>query len=550
MAAQDRLGPGKGMLEEVLRKGPSPILLSGLEFWLGRYPDREAARFLWEGFVSGFSLPIAESMVVSSPRNLKSARDFPQVVQQKVEAEVRLGRMCGPFATPPLPDLCISPIGVVPKKVPGKYRLIQHLSFPHGGSVNDGIPDSICRVRYQLFDEALDLVRSFGPGALMAKLDIESAFRLLPLHPSSFRFMGFRFEGMYFVDRCLPMGCAVSCAYFEKFSTFLHWCIADYTGHRGVAHYLDDFLFVGPGDSGACGELLSGASVLFGSLGVPVAPDKTQGPSSCLSYLGIEIDTGSGCCRLPADKVAKLVGQIEDCLSRDRVRLQRVQSVLGSFNFACRIIPMGRVFCRKLERSTAGVSSPHHTIRLSKELKADLRMWLLFLRSFNSELLWPRAPEPNSVLQLFTDAAGSTGFGAFFQGDWCVGRWPQDWLDRGLGTNMLLLELFPIIVAVELWAARLANHSIVFWCDNLGVVQAINNQRGSSLQTLRLLRYLVFRCLQFNVSFTARHVPGVENGVADALSRFDFDRFRALAPESSLTGLPCPPHLWQIIDQA
>lgn len=129
---------------------------------------------------------------------------------------------------------------------------------------------------------------------------------------------------------------------------------------------------------------------------------------------------------------------------------------------------MGRVFCRKLERSTAGVGSPYHTIRLSREIKADLRMWLLFLRSFNAELLWPCSPAPNSQLQLYTDAAGSSGFGAFFQGDWCAGRWPQDWLDRGLVTNMLLLELFPITVAAEFWASRLANHSIVFWCDNLG----------------------------------------------------------------------------------
>lgn len=171
--------------------------------------------------------------------------------------------MCGPFRTPPLPVLCISTIGVVPKKMPGKYCLIQHLSFPHGGSVNDGIPDLVCRVRYQLFDEALGLVRSFGPGALMAKLDIESAFRLLPLHMESFRFMGFRVDAMFYVDRCLPMGCAVSCAYFKKFSTFLHWCISKYTGQRGVAHYLDDFLFVHPGDSVVCGELLSAASALF-----------------------------------------------------------------------------------------------------------------------------------------------------------------------------------------------------------------------------------------------------------------------------------------------
>lgn len=163
--------------------------------------------------------------------------------------------------------------------------------------------------------------------------------------------------------------------------------------------------------------------------------------------------------------------------------------------------------------------------------------------------MWPAAPASNTRLQLFTDAAGSSGFGAFFQGQWCVGRWPADWVTRGFTVNLLLLELFPIIVAAYLWADELANHSIVFWSDNLGVVQAINNQRCSSPQALRLLRYLVLRCLQFNISFTASHVPGVENGVADALSRFDFVRFRSLAPAASTRGLPCPHHLWQVIEQ-
>lgn len=536
--------------EVVRNKAFSPVSLPVLSSWLERYPNRAVAGFLLDGFRSGFRLPIGSGVVVSSPRNLRSARDFPSVVRQKVDAEVLLGRMCGPFGTQPLPDLCISPVGVVPKKAPGKFRLIQHLSYPRGRSVNDAIPRELCRVSYQLFDEALDMIRSFGPGAMLAKMDIESAFRLLPLHPESFRFMGFQLQGQFFVDLCLPMGCAISCAYFEAFSSFLHWCIAEVSGQTGIAHYLDDFLFVGARDDSACSDLLAVATALFSSLGVPVAHDKTEGPCSCLTYLGIEVDTGAGCCRLPADKVARLLSQIDVCLGRDRVRLQVVQSLLGSLNFACRVIPMGRVFCRKLERATAGVTKPHHTVRLSSEIKGDLKVWASFLRDFNLERIWSSAPQPNGLLQLFTDAAGSTGFGAFFQGAWCVAAWPPEWRNCGYTSNLLLLELFPIIVAVELWAGSLANRVIVFWCDNLGVVQAINNQRCCSPPALRLLRHLVLRCLLFNISFTARHVPGVDNQVADALSRFDFVRFRALCPGASATGLPCPPHVWQIVDQA
>ncbi|CAJ0956919.1 unnamed protein product [Ranitomeya imitator] len=70
----------------------------------------------------------------------------------------------------------------VPKKEAGKYRLIHHLSYPKGMSVNDGIPSDETAVTYISFDKAVDLVRNAGPGALMAKSDIESAFRLLPGH--------------------------------------------------------------------------------------------------------------------------------------------------------------------------------------------------------------------------------------------------------------------------------------------------------------------------------------------------------------------------------
>ena len=56
----------------------------------------------------------------------------------KLIQEVKAGRIAGPFDTPPFNIFCASPLGVVPKKIPGEFRLIHHLSFPRGVSVNDG----------------------------------------------------------------------------------------------------------------------------------------------------------------------------------------------------------------------------------------------------------------------------------------------------------------------------------------------------------------------------------------------------------------------------
>lgn len=70
------------------------------------------------------------------------------------------------------------------------------------------------------FDASVEWVRRFGKGALLAKMDIESAFCWLPVHPESLHLLGCCWEGCYFIDCCLPMGCSLSCAYFEAFSSF------------------------------------------------------------------------------------------------------------------------------------------------------------------------------------------------------------------------------------------------------------------------------------------------------------------------------------------
>ncbi|KAM4652048.1 uncharacterized protein O3C94_014383, partial [Discoglossus pictus] len=198
--------------------------------------------------------------------------------------------MAGPFDMVPFNNLRISPLGLVPKKEPGTFRLIHHLSYPKGHSVNDGIDQELSSVSYASVKQAVRLVRLAGRGALLAKVDIKSAFRLLPIHPVSQQLLGCSILGKFFVDLCLPMGCSISCSFFEKFSTFLHWVLCIKTGLHSVVHYLDDFLFVGSADSADCLSLMQGFKDLAEEFGIPLAVDKSEGPCQVLSFLGIEVD--------------------------------------------------------------------------------------------------------------------------------------------------------------------------------------------------------------------------------------------------------------------
>lgn len=73
-------------------------------------------------------------------------------MKEKIDEEISLGRIAGPFDVEPLFNLRFSPIGVVAKK-DGGWRFIHHLSYPADFSVNDFIDPEACSVHYTSFDE-------------------------------------------------------------------------------------------------------------------------------------------------------------------------------------------------------------------------------------------------------------------------------------------------------------------------------------------------------------------------------------------------------------
>ncbi|XP_072043658.1 uncharacterized protein [Amphiura filiformis] len=206
-------------------KYPSPIKVEKLMPLLKLYTDKKAAKILGEGFTFGFKLGFQGDRCARDSPNLKSVLADPIMAKTKLMKEVNLKRLAGPFYQRPIANLIVSPIGLIPKSEPGKVRLIQHLSFPEGNSINDGIDPEMCTVKYASFDTAVQIVVSAGKGALMAKADIESAFRLLPVHPDDFQLLGMKVGDEFFVDKALPMGASCSPALFEKFSTFLEWVV-------------------------------------------------------------------------------------------------------------------------------------------------------------------------------------------------------------------------------------------------------------------------------------------------------------------------------------
>ena len=211
-------------------------------------------------------------------------------------------------------------------------------------------------------------------------------------------------------------------------------------------HILHDYLLVPPTEQ-LCQQQLDWFLSLCSYVGIPIAPEKTCGPSTTMSFAGIELDSILLEARLPRDKIGKWVSMISDFIHRKKVTLKDVQSLSGLLNFACSVIRTGRAFLRRLIDVTVGVRLPNHFIRLNHEVKEDFKTWLSFLLDFNRRYffvddLWLNS----SKLNLFTDASGAHGFGTIFGSHWCYGKWSANWQYQ----NIAILEFYPIILSLYL----------------------------------------------------------------------------------------------------
>lgn len=407
------------------------------------------------------------------------------------------------------------------------------------------IPPEKSTVQYDSIDVVTDLVKIFGEGSLMAKADIQDAFRIIPIHPDDYKLLGFSWQGHYYYDRCLPMGASSSCQIFESLSCSLQWSMCEKLGALGMSHMLDDFFFIGSKNSNTCNRDLNNFLSLCEKTGIPIKKEKTHPPTTCLIIYGIEVDSISMECRLPEPKLVKIRDQLQRTKKRKKITLKQLQSLIGLLNFACLIVVPGRAFLRRLIDLTCGVRNPSFFIRLNSEARADLHMWSYFVDNYNGKsVILPDLWHSSDKELLFTDASGSVGFAAVLGTEWfALGL---EAVNDLANHQIAIKELFPIVLALELWGTMLSNKKILFMTDNSAVVHAINKQSCKEKTLMKLIRRLVLTSLTHNIFFKAKHIAGKKNTLADHLSRFKFQEAFTIAPHLNQQQTQVPKDLLSI----
>ncbi len=101
-------------------------------------------------------------------------------------------------------------------------------------------------------------------------------------------------------------------------------------GVQHVFHYLDNFIVIGAAMSPERSESLFTLKRICNELGVPLAEEKQDGPTSIITFLGIVIDTEKGELRLPADKLHRLLEEVQAWRQKRSCTRRELESLIGT----------------------------------------------------------------------------------------------------------------------------------------------------------------------------------------------------------------------------
>lgn len=526
-----------------------------LEMLLLDHPDRAYVTDLISSLRIGADVLMQREPQVSFEcKNLQSANKDPLTVDRLIAVEVERGYLSGPYDVLPFYIYRVNSVGLSYGKYTKKARLIVDCSSPHENdkhpSINSLINKEDCTLKYIRIDDAIIAIHKSGRKSKLCKVDVTDAFKIYPIRQDLWRWHCIKWRSKYYFFMRLCFGSRISCKIFDKLSRAISWIATRHYQIETIFHLLDDFLTV---DDPAypAHVTMDNLKRLFSDLNIPLAEHKTSGPTTCLEFLGIILDTQAMEARLPLEKLERIYNLIESLSRRHTVTKVELLQILGHFNFAARVIPIGRSFVSHMIELSTKVKQLHHHITIDHECREELRMWVSFLKDWNGVSIFLEPTVTDAFdLELFTDSSGTLGFGAYWQGKWFQGRWPENIrVDTDPSISMAFLELFPICICALLFGPLWCTKRILVHCDNQATVHIIRKSRSRSPPVNQLMRELSLAMARYNFAITAQYIKSGDNNIADALSRFQMRRFRMLAPHAEATPLQIPRHMWDLLQQ-
>ncbi len=228
-----------------------------------------------------------------------------------------------------------------------------------------------------------------------------------------------------------------------------------------------------------------------------------------------------------------------DCTRRE------LQSLIGHLQHAAKVVRPGRRFIRGMLSLLQGLKKPHHYTRLNASFRADLYWWHTFVSSWNGVSILYRLNRQAPDSEFHTDASGSWGCAAVWEGYWYQLPWAS--LPSFASASIAPKELLPVVLATGTWGHYWAGKTILCHSDNEAVVNVINTGSCKEPHLAHMMRCLFFIEAKLNFTLIARHIPGKCNTDADTLSRDGRHSFLSSHPQANPLPTPLRPRLVEIL---
>jgi hypothetical protein len=475
--------------------------------------------------------------------NLPTIALNPESIDQDLLDGYQDGGLAGPFDSPPTKCFRNAPLGLVTKS-DGTWRVIEHLSWPRNHSVNDYVIG--WEVTYDRFDVVLDWIAALGPGAIMSKFDLRAAFRQIPVVAHCWELLGLYWRDRFWHRTCLPFGLRSSPALFCRFTRamcaivrHMAWACCS---SAILADYLDDFLAAGRANTDDCHRVCETLQAVCAELNLVFKHSKTEWCVTRMKYRGLIVDTLTQEVSLDPERVLRITGLLRTFLNHTSCDLHRVQVLAGHLAFAGQAIQPGRMMTQRIyQLLSLFYSTKQQYLRITAGARRDAGWWLHFLQSWNGRTIIPRvAWNSDDVLHIYTDASTLAG-GCWFPsppiitglvpsrsvpghhapfappgpGQWISEPWStteQDW-------SIPEKEAAAVAWAISTWSHLLFGRRVLIHCDAQGTVIAYHNTACSSPIIMDFVRTVWFICASNHIQLRIQHLLGVDNDIADALSR-------------------------------
>ena len=518
--------------------------------------------------------------------NLASALAKPEVIERFLEHETRdKRRIC--LLGHALPQewhdkAYVSPLGVVPK-ANGKYRVIFHLS--HGGShsVNARIPRAAGYVPFLSLQQIASTLLAAGPELYFAVFDVEDAFRQLAAHPEDYHLLLMQWGDQYYVDTRVGFGSRTGPANYHKLGDAIQAVL--HTHGVPCLRIADDHLIYGP-SSDITRERMLRAHLILADIGIPRSLAKDFGPDHWADFNGIRWDARTWSAQVPPRRWIQIQEDVNLLLagaaSTPGTTLGQLRRVVGRLTAITAIVATGKAYLQSAYMSIAdaqqAVSST--TRHSAPQSRASNNTLVQLSPATTWEFMWWKhtlsTPEPHSrpiqalahtldvpmtpSIIVTCDASGRA-----LAAVWCH-EWarvpvppafrfrPRDETalsrHRMANTSSTLLELGALLLAVCAWSKAWSGQHVLLRTDNQAAASIWRRRHSKHEQLAGIVRALVHYSSTHTFHLSIEWISGVDNTIADSVSRFNDTQFRDLLPGAAphpteiATPHPLDPWTW------